>query len=214
MVTRKPLRAVLFDWDGTLLNSFRADANAYVGMFRSLGIRWEPGSLTRHYSPDWHTVYRAVRLPVARWPEADRLWRHFYRSERPLLQPGARQVVQTLARRFRLGLVSSGSSWRVRSQLDRFGLAPLFEVCVFGDEAPRRKPHPLQLQIAVGKLGVDPACCIYVGDAAEDVRMARRVGMPVVGVLDHSPTPQRLRESRPDALIKTISSLPALLWRC
>jgi len=214
MVTQKPLRAVLFDWDGTLLNSFRADANAYVGMFRSLGIRWEPESLGRHYSPDWHNVYRAVRLPVARWPEADRLWRHFYRSERPLLQPGARQVVQTLARRFRLGLVSSGSSWRVRSQLDRFGLAPFFEVSVFGDQAPRRKPHPLQLQIAVGKLGVDPACCIYVGDAAEDVRMARRAGVPVVGVLDHSPTPQRLREARPDALIKTISSLPGLLRRC
>lgn len=212
MVTRKPLRAVLFDWDGTLLNSFRADANAYVGMFRSLGIRWKPESLARHYSPDWHNVYRAVGLPVARWREADRLWRQFYRAERPLLQPGARQVVQTLAHRFRLGLVSSGSSWRVRSQLRRFGLAPLFEVSVFGDEAPRRKPHPLQLQIALGKLGLDPASCIYVGDAAEDVRMARRVGIPVVGVLDHSPTPERLRESRPDALIKTISSLPGLLW--
>ena len=143
MLTRKPLRAVLFDWDGTLLDSFHADANAYAGMFRSLGMRWSPESLLRHYSPDWHNVYRAMRLPVERWPEADRLWRHFYRSERPLLQPGARQVVQMLAHRFRLGLVSGGSSLRVRSQIRRFGLGPFFEVSVFGDEAPRRKPHPL-----------------------------------------------------------------------
>ena len=214
MLTRKPLRAVLFDWDGTLLDSFHADANAYAGMFRSLGMRWAPESLLRHYSPDWHNVYRAMRLPVERWPEADRLWRHFYRSERPLLQPGARQVVQMLAHRFRLGLVSGGSSLRVRSQIHRFGLGPFFEVSVFGDETPRRKPHPLQLQIALGKLGLDPACCIYVGDAPEDVRMARRAGVPVVGVVDHSPNPRGLRESRPDALIKTIRSLPALLWRC
>lgn len=214
MLTRKPLRAVLFDWDGTLLNSFRADANAYTEMFRSLGVTWAPESLQRHYSPDWHNVYRAMRLPVARWAEADRLWRHFYRSERPLLQPGARWVVQALARRFRLGLVSSGSRLRVSSQIHRFGLGRLFEVCIFGDETPRRKPHPLQLQIAVCKLGLDPASCIYVGDAAEDVRMARHAGVPVVGVLDHSPTPQRLRESRPDALIKTISALPGLLRRC
>jgi hypothetical protein len=43
--------------------------------------------------------------------------------------------------------------------------------------------------------------------------MARRAGVPVVGVVDHSPTPRGLRESRPDALIKTIRSLPGLLWR-
>jgi HAD superfamily hydrolase (TIGR01509 family) len=213
MLTQKPLRAVLFDWDGTLLNSFHADANAYAGMFRSLGIHWAPESLLEHYSPDWHNVYRAMRLPVKRWPEADQLWRHFYRSERPLLQSGARRVLQVLAHRFRLGLVSSGSTLRVRSQIHGFGLGRLFEVSVFGDEAPRRKPHPLQLQIAVGKLGLDPACCIYVGDTPEDVRMARRAGVPVVGVVDHSPTPQGLREARPDALIKTISSLPGLLWR-
>jgi len=214
VLTQKPLRAVLFDWDGTLLNSFRADANAYAKMFRSLGIRWAPESLTQHYSPDWHNVYRAVRLPVERWAEADRLWRHFYRSERPLLQSGARPVLEGLAHRFRLGLVSSGSSLRVRSQIHRFGLGPTFEVSVFGDETPRRKPHPLQLQIAVAKLGLDPASCIYVGDAPDDVKMARRAGVRVVGVVDHSPTPQGLRESRPDALIKTIRSLPGLLWRC
>lgn len=214
MLTRKPLRAVLFDWDGTLLNSFYADANAYARTFRALGVSWKSGNLAQHYSPDWHNVYRAVRLPAERWTEADQLWRDFYRSERPLLQPGAWQVVQALARRFRLGLVSSGSRWRVRSQIQAFGLGPLFEVSVFGDDSPRRKPHPLQLQLAVGKLGLEPACCIYVGDAPEDVKMARRAGMPVVGVLKHSPIPAGLRKSRPDALIETISSLPGLLWRC
>jgi phosphoglycolate phosphatase len=145
-------------------------------------------------------------------PEADRLWRRFYRSERPLLQTGARHVVQTLAQRFRLGLVSSGSTLRVRSQIRAFGLEPLFAVSIFGDQVPRRKPHPLQLQLAIQQLGFEPGSCVYVGDAPEDVTMARRAGVPVVGVLEHSPVPGRLRESRPNALIKTIRSLPELFW--
>jgi phosphoglycolate phosphatase len=208
MLTRKPLRAVLFDWDGTLLDSFQADANAYVQMFRALGVSWNSTKLTQHYSPDWHNVYRAVQLPHERWAEADRLWRVFYRSERPQLQAGARDVVQALAERFRLGLVSSGSSLRVRSQIRAFGLQPLFAVSVFGDQVPHRKPHPLQLQLAIRQLGFEPSACIYVGDAPEDVQMARRAGVAVVGVLEHSPVPERLRASRPNALIKTISSLP------
>jgi phosphoglycolate phosphatase len=210
MLTRKPLRAVLFDWDGTLLDSFQADANAYVQMFRALGVSWNSTKLTQHYSPDWHNVYRAVQLPHERWAEADRLWRVFYRSERPQLQAGARDVVQALAERFRLGLVSSGSSLRVRSQIRAFGLQPLFAVSVFGDQVPHRKPHPLQLQLAIRRLGLEPSACVYIGDAPEDVQMARRAGVAVVGVLEHSPVPERLRASRPNALIKTINSLPQL----
>lgn len=209
MLTHKPLRAVLFDWDGTLLDSFKADTNAYRQMFRALGVSWDPATLPQHYSPDWHNVYRAVKLPAESWAEADRLWRHFYAAERPLLQTGARQVVQQLAARFRLGLVSSGSAWRVRSQIRAFGVEPLFAVTVFGDRV-RRKPHPLQLQLAIHMLGLEPACCVYVGDAPEDVKMARRAGVSVVGVIDHSPVPERLRASRPNALVKTIADLPRL----
>jgi phosphoglycolate phosphatase len=212
MLTQKPLRAVLFDWDGTLLNSFQADANAYLQMFRALGIAWNPVRLAQHYSPDWHNVYRAAHLPPARWAEADRLWRGFYRAERPQLQTGARRVVQQLAARFRLGLVSSGSSLRVRSQIRAFGLERFFAVGIYGDQAPHRKPHPLQLQLAIRRLGVEPGSCVYIGDAPEDVKMARRAGVAVVGVLEHSPVPKRLRESRPNALVKTICSLPEILW--
>jgi HAD superfamily hydrolase (TIGR01509 family) len=210
MLTCKPLRAVLFDWDGTLLNSFQADTNAYLNMFRALGVSWDHSRLAQHYSPDWHNVYRAAELPEDRWAEADGLWRRFYRSERPLLQSGARNVVHRLAKRFQLGLVSSGSSLRVRSQIRAFGLERLFAVSVFGDRVPHRKPHPLQLQLAIRQLGLEPGCCVYIGDAPEDVKMARRAGVAVVGVLEHSPVPERLRESRPNALIKTISALPEL----
>jgi phosphoglycolate phosphatase-like HAD superfamily hydrolase len=65
----------------------------------------------------------------------------------------------------------------------------------------------------LGRIGCEPAACVYVGDAPEDVAMARRAGVAVVGVLGHSPVPERLRAARPDALIGAITDLPALLYR-
>lgn len=128
-----------------------------------------------------------------------------------MLRPAARRVIQQLARRFRLGLVTSGSGWRVRAQLRTFGLNPFFAARVFGDEVPRRKPHPAQLRIVLSRLGLDPAACVYVGDAPEDVQMAQRAGVFVIGVVGNSPVPGRLRAARPDALIHSLADLPALL---
>src|SRR5579871_3826602 len=187
---RAPPRTVLFDWDGTLLNSYHADSQAYLHMFRVLAISWGLEELERHYSPDWHNVYRAVGLPKEQWAEADRLWRAGYREHRTVLQYGANRVLHRLAANYRLGLVTSGSRVRVRTQLRAFGLERLFSVQVFGDEVPRRKPHPAALWLALSRLGAAPASAVYVGDAPEDVVMARRAGVVAVGVTEHSPVPE------------------------
>lgn len=213
MIRRGPLQAVLFDWDGTLLDSYHADSQAYLHMFRVLGIPWGLQELETHYSPDWHNVYRAASVPPERWAEADRLWRASYREHRSVLQTGANQVVHHLARSHRIALVTSGSGGRVRSQLRAFGFDRLFSALVFGDEVPRRKPHPAALWLALQRIGLEPAVCVYVGDAPEDVAMARRAGMAAVGITGNSPVPQRLRASHPEVLIDRITDLPAALWR-
>lgn len=207
------IRGVIFDWDGTLLDSYAADARAYLRMFAMLKIPWDPADLARHYSPDWHNVYRAAKLPHSQWAEADRIWRRFYAEERPRLQRDAQRVVRALSGRYRLGLVTSGSAWRVRAQLRSLFLSRFFRHSVFGDDAPRRKPHPSPLQIALRRMELAPEACAYVGDAPEDVVMARRAGVFVVGITGQSPVPDRLRLARPDALIPTIAKLPALLSR-
>jgi HAD superfamily hydrolase (TIGR01509 family) len=213
MPTKKtPIECVLFDWDGTLLDSFEADAQAYIHMFAALGMTWSMAQLKRHYSPDWHRVYRAARLPLAKWNEADRLWMRFYRKHQPELQPGARQVLRALERRFTLALVSSGSRARVRRQLREHGVAAMFRAKVCSEDAPRRKPHPAPLRMALDRLRVAADVCVYVGDAPEDIEMAHRAGVRAIGVLGGSPVPERLRAAAPDAIVETIRQLPALLW--
>ncbi len=208
---KMPIRGVLFDWDGTLLDSFHADTQAYLQMFHAVGIDWGVEDLLRHYSPDWHHVYRAAKLPRARWEEADRLWMRFYGLQRPGLLPGARRVLRELRRRFVLGLVTSGSRARVRRQLHRFGLTAHFAARVCSEDAHRRKPHPAPLELALRRMRLRPEVCVYVGDAPQDIEMARRAGVRAVAVLGPFPLHERLRAARPDALLASVEQLPRLL---
>jgi HAD superfamily hydrolase (TIGR01509 family) len=209
-VSRKQFRArvVLLDWDGTLLNSYAADSRAYLAMFRALEIGWGLDELKRCYSPDWYQVYRAAKVPRARWAEANRLWRAAYLAERPRLLPGARGVIRALRKSFTLAIVTGGSGDRVRPQLRAFGLAELFSACVCSEDAPRKKPHPAPLQRALKRLCAAPEECVYVGDAPEDIEMAGRAGVAAIGVLGPFPTAERLRGAKPELLLESIRDLP------
>jgi HAD superfamily hydrolase (TIGR01509 family) len=211
MKITKGLSTVLFDWDGTLLNSFEADARAYMHMFRALGMNWGIDELKRHYSPNWHNVYRAARLPRKKWDEADRLWMLAYSKDKPKMQPGAVRVLRAIERRFMVALVSSGSRARVRRQLREFKVDTIFRTQVCSEDAARRKPHPAPLRLALARLRVAPNACVYIGDAPEDIEMAHRAGVRAIGVLGGSPVPDRLIAATPDAVIRSIRELPALL---
>lgn len=204
---------MLFDWDGTLLDSYAADSCAYLAMFRALGIRWTIREVDRHYSPNWHLVYKAAGIPRSDWKRADRLWALAYGKERPKLLPGARTVLRRLERQFLLGLVTSGNRRRVRRQLRAFRLNAHFSVCICCEDAPRRKPHPAPLLMAMQKLNLSPRDCIYIGDSAEDIQMAQRAGVHAVGVLGPFPTEKRVRAARPDRILRSIRDLPEYIER-
>lgn len=204
-------RAVLFDWDGTLLNSYAADVRAYLSMFQALEIKWTEREVNLHYSPNWYRVYRAALLPRSKWIEANRLWARAYKLERPPLLPGARRVLRTLAAEFDLGIVTSGNRSRVRRQLRGFGLADYFSACVCSEDAAKKKPHPAPLQLALKRLRLPPEQCVYVGDTAEDIEMARRAGVRAIGVLGPFPTAARVRAAKPEILLDSIRELPGHL---
>ena len=207
----KDLQGVLFDWDGTLIDSYEADASAYLAMFREMGIPWGVKELTRHYSPDWYAVYRAAGLPRHRWSAADAAWRKQYANHQPKLIAGSRRVLAGLARRHKLGLVTSGDRDRVTRQLRKFALTTLFEARVCGGDSEQKKPHPQPLQMALEKMRLAPADCVYVGDAPQDIEMARRAGVFAIGVLGPFPTGKRLRAARPDVLLDSLEALPEAL---
>ena len=124
---RKTIQGVLFDWDGTLLNSYSADSSAYLAMFKEMGVGWGLVELAEHYSPNWYDVYRAAGLPEHHWDAADTAWRKHYALHRPRMMRGARKILDTVGRRYKLGLVTSGDRDRVHRQLREFRLRGSFQ---------------------------------------------------------------------------------------
>ncbi|HTF26974.1 MAG TPA: HAD family hydrolase [Candidatus Limnocylindria bacterium] len=205
------IEGVLFDWDGTLINSYDADASAYLAMFEDMGISWRIEELEKNYSPDWYQVYRAAGLPRRRWADADRAWHTHYAKHRPKLIAGARRVLARLGGAHPLGLVTSGDRDRVTRQLREFRLTTLFAARVCSGDTLRKKPHPEPLRLAMRQMELDPSACVYVGDAPQDLEMAQRAGVRAIGVLGPFPTERRLRAARPEFLIGSIEELPDVL---
>ena len=211
MRLKNGLAGVLFDWDGTLIDSYHADSQAYLAMFREMGLNWGMAELDAHYSPDWYTVYRAAGIPKEKWDEADRLWRAYYAKHPSELMPGTRRVLSALGRRHKLGLVTSGDRERVMRQLRRFALTRLFRARVCGGDTHQKKPHPAPLLMALEQMRLQPQECVYVGDTPEDLEMSRAVGMTAIAVLGPFPTEKRLRAAKPEYLLKGLEELPTLL---
>jgi HAD superfamily hydrolase (TIGR01549 family) len=211
MKQKRPVRGVLFDWDGTLIDSYDADASSYMAMFKEMGIPWGLEELEKNYSPNWYHVYRAAGLPRKRWEDADRLWRSHYARHKPRLISGARRVLARLAGAHPLGLVTSGDRDRVRRQLREFGLTRLFLTRVCSGDTLRRKPHPAPLRLALRQMELAPPDCVYVGDTPQDVEMAQRAGVCAIGVLGPFPTEKGLRAARPEFLLESLDELPDVL---
>src|SRR6202166_1717442 len=209
--TKNEIKGVLFDWDGTLLDSFQADSSAYLAMFQEMGVTWGLEDLAQHYSPNWYDVYRAAGLPKQHWSAADAAWRKHYSGFRPKLISGARKILTAVGRRYKLGLVTSGDRDRVLRQLREFRLTKSFHARVCSGVTVHKKPHPEPLNFALQCIGLKPANCVYVGDSPEDVQMAKSANVRVIGVLGPFPTEKRLRASKPDLLLTSIADLPAAL---
>jgi HAD superfamily hydrolase (TIGR01549 family) len=201
------LRAVLFDWDGTLADTAEVSFQVYVALFASFDIAFGRDDFERTYSPDWYRTFEAVGLPRGRWAEADERWLQLYARESSRLLPG---VIESLARLHERGLlrglVTSGTRSRVERDLERLRVGGCFEAVVCGGDTENRKPHPEPLVLALDKLGVPAVEAAYVGDSPEDVVMSRAAGALSVGIPGGFPNREDLAAARPDLLFASLDA--------
>ena len=179
-----PLRAVLFDLDGTLLDTAPDMVGALNALRREEGLAPLPYDLVR--SAVSHGAARVVKtgFPDAAAEDAAALQRRFleiYRgalSQGTRLFPGMDDVLDALARRdLKSGIVTNKAAWLTDPLLEQLGLRARFDCVISGDTLAERKPHPLPLLHAAKLVGVAPGECVYVGDAERDVQAAHAAGM-------------------------------------
>lgn len=175
-------RAILFDFDGTLLDSYATHYAAYQRMFAQFGIVIDRDSFAKAYFPDWQSTFRAFGLAEELWKSANAIWLQENARDHAPLRDACMCVVESLHPRWRLGIVSSGSRARVMGDLQRTGLDALMEVVITGQDVVERKPAPEGILQALDKLGVPASRAVYVGDTPIDQQTAQAANVRFVGI--------------------------------
>lgn len=202
------ITTLLFDWDGTVVDSAQLGLTAYEKAFAELGVAFDHETYRAVYSPNWLAVYEGLGLPKEQWQRADELWTHHYGALRADLIAGAGATLALLRQRhYRMGVVSSGNDVRVNREIQELGLSGFFEVVICHEQITNRKPHPEGLETAIRLLGCAPTDVGYVGDAPEDIAMGKSAGVLTVGVRSDYPTSWKLESTQPDILIESITEL-------
>lgn len=178
---------IVFDWDGTLMDSAAAIVNAIVAASRDLNLPEPSEACARHVIG--LGLADALRHAVPDLPEADyprmvERYRYHYlaRDHELSLFPGAYEMIEELSAAGRMLAVATGKSrLGLNRALELSGLGPFFHATRCADEC-FSKPHPAMLEEIMDELGVTRERTLMVGDTTHDLQMARNAGVAGLGV--------------------------------
>lgn len=202
MADAKEIRAVLFDLDGTLVDTAPDLIFALNTMRRRRGLAdMAHGPLRAQAS---HGTQGLLRLGLGihpQHPEFQTLRAEFlelyarHLTRQSGLFPQMNQVLEGLeARGVKWAVVTNKPACLTEGLLEQLGLRARAASVVCGDTCPHPKPHPAPVLHACAEMGVHPMHCLYVGDAARDVAAATAAGMPALvalyGYLDETDQPE------------------------
>ena len=169
--------AVLFDWDGTIVDTLPLIYRANVAALGEIGITMTRAWFRERYTPDWRRSYLELGVPEHLWGRTSERWAEEMGRMRPRALPHALGALRRLRRHgVRLGLVTASTRRVVEPTLERLNLAGVFEVAWYADDVTHGKPHPEALLRALDEMGLAPAQTVYLGDTTVDLEMARAAG--------------------------------------
>ncbi|MCF4009466.1 HAD family hydrolase [Rheinheimera sp. UJ63] len=209
------VKLVIFDWDGTVMDSVGRIVSSMQAAALHTGIAVPSTAAVRHIIGLSLDPAFDMLFPSANPAQRQQLFEH-YRDQyvqhdttpTPLFAD-AEQVLQQLAERNVLLAVATG---KARKGLDRMfaetGLARYFATSRCADEA-QSKPHPDMLQQIIQQLGVAANEAIMVGDTSHDLKMAQAIAMPRIGVSHGAHDVAVLQQYAPLAIIDRLADLPA-----
>jgi len=180
------IKAIIFDIDGVLLDSFEANLKFYQDLMVKAGYR--PPTREELMAVFHLTMMDAIKVLTGPTSEAEikRIWKMGGDGEveYPIallnMPDGVEEVIENLSKNYQLGIVTSRIRNSVYPSPRLKNLERYFKVAIAYEDTTKYKPNPEPLILAAKKLGLEPAECVYVGDMEADVIAARAAGMKII----------------------------------
>jgi len=213
-----PLEAVLFDLDGTLIDSKRDIAAAANSARVHFGFEALP--LAQVVTYIGHGVDHLLQRTLGEHATPERLEEGMevlmahYRDHlvvHTTVYPGGREFLDLLkGRGARMGVVSNKPHALTPLTLQKLGLSPYFTIALGADATPHKKPHPEPLLTALRALSAAPERSVMIGDSLVDAQAGRAAGMKV-GLVSHGYTHKSsLQSADADWLVDSMMDFAAL----
>lgn len=209
---------VLFDLDGTLADTIDLIVSSYQHALAEVLEVSVPAEEIRTWigRPLQEAVAQAFperRDEVEQVVAAYRRWNLSHHDEMVAPVPGVAALVQDLVTSgARIGVVTSKVGSTAARGLQTVGLDHQVPILAGQEQTEQHKPHPEPLLYAARVLAVDPATCVYVGDATVDLQAAHAAGMAAVGVTWGAGRREDLEKHRPVAVVDDAQGLSAVLF--
>jgi HAD superfamily hydrolase (TIGR01549 family) len=209
-----PIKAIVFDASGTLLNDIVTVWKANWDAYDALGLNG-PGTLEEfkiRFKLPVAEFHRANQIPPDLLQEVERKFREFYPRHASGVEifPEVKNVLQELKKRGKiLGVASNIPSLFLREHLKKIKIDGYFDTINGQEDCDEQKPSPRPILITLLKLGVRPQEAMYVGDMEEDIIAGKRANAVTVAIVrNESYHPRwRLEKQNPDFLISSLREL-------
>ncbi|MBN0986903.1 phosphoglycolate phosphatase [Amphritea pacifica] len=213
---------VLFDLDGTLLDSVPDLALAIDRMLAALDLSIAGQSRVRHWVGNGAQALVKRALAYSTGVEEDAagsdlfdqafaLFLHHYGlccAEQSKLYPGVEALLTFLGdNQVSMGLVTNKPIGFTEHLLDEYDLRRFFSIVLGGDSLAEKKPHPMPLLCAMDRLGVAPVQTLMVGDSRSDIRAAQQAGCKVAAVTYGYNHGEPVSAYQPDIIIDNLAEL-------
>ncbi len=202
------LEAVIFDFDGVMVDSFRAIYGMFLGYFKVLKRPFmSEEEFKEKFSADWKSFLRDLgkeHNTVVSISEEDKDKYVELLRDAPLASGIKESILKLKSRSLKLAVVSTSVREVITEKLAANGLH--FDLIVSGYDLGISDKHTL-LDHAIRQMNVNPKKCVYIGDMAEDIAAGKRVGVKTIALTTGFHSPQRLKALNPDALLDHAASL-------
>jgi HAD superfamily hydrolase (TIGR01549 family) len=202
------IKAIIWDWDGTLIDSYYACYKASKEIFLHFGIEISCEEYTKNFVPNWYKMYERFGLKKEYWEIADKLWYKYFDHSSVNWREGALENLEYIkSKGIRQGVVTASTRKDIEKEAIYLKPERFIDHFLCWDDCQKTKPEPEPLLNILEILDVSPENSVYIGDTAEDIKMGKMANVLTIGISSLFNKKEDLLRENPDYFFNDLFEL-------